>query len=239
MKALQPNFAVTNAVPLMHTTPFSGLRILALSLFALLGSSVHAQKSDPAALGILRELKAHYAAYKSMSMDFALQIKDQENTMDETRKGSMWVQGGKFRIQMGEQFIISDTKSIWVYQEDVNEVQINNYDADQEDFMSPSELFNLTEADYLVLSGGTVSEGGASFQVIELSPVDKSLDYHKIKLYVPAGSKTLKKAVLLGKDGIHYTYRIEKFSANPAVSEETFRFYPERYLNIEVIDLRD
>jgi alpha-L-fucosidase 2 len=88
-------------------------------------------------------------------------------------------------------------------------------------------------------SGGTVSEGGASFQVIELSPVDKSLDYHKIKLYVPAGSKTLKKAVLLGKDGIHYTYRIEKFSANPAVSEETFRFYPERYLNIEVIDLRD
>jgi outer membrane lipoprotein-sorting protein len=126
-----------------------------------------------------------------------------------------------------------------VYQEDVNEVQINHYDADQEDFMSPSELFNLTEADYLVLSGGTVSEAGVSYRILELSPKDKSLDYHKIKLYIPAGAKTLKKAVVLGKDGIHYTYRIDKFTANPAVTEETFRFYPERYLNIEVIDLRD
>ncbi|MBI1192359.1 MAG: hypothetical protein GC205_04200 [Bacteroidetes bacterium] len=223
----------------MQTVQPRTLRLLVFSLLVLLGPALHAQNSDPASVATLKALKAHYAAFKSMSMDFALQIKDQENTMDETRKGSMWVQGGKFRIQMGKQFIISDTKSIWVYQEDVNEVQINNYDADQEDFMSPSELFNLTESDYLVLSGGTVSEGGASFQVVELSPLDKNLDYHKIKLYIPAGSKTLKKAVVLGKDGVHYTYRIEKFNANPAVTEETFRFYPERYLNIEVIDLRD
>jgi outer membrane lipoprotein-sorting protein len=223
----------------MATVSFSPSRLLVFLLFNALSTLLVGQKSDQASLTLLKELKAHYTAYKSMSMDFSLQIKDLENSMDETRKGSMWVQGAKFRIQMDKQFIISDAKSIWVYQEDVNEVQINNYDADQEDFMSPSELFNLTEADYLVLSGGSVTEGGVSYRIIELSPLDKSLDYHKIKLYIPAGAKTLKKAVVLGKDGIHYTYRIDKFTANPAVTEETFRFYPERYLNIEVIDLRD
>ena len=221
--------------------PGQGLyKIILLCLLIVTGlADSSAQKSDPAALAQLRGLKEHYAAFKSMSMDFALDIDYPENDQNEVKRGTMWVQGQKFRVQLDDQTVICDNETVWLYVEEVNEVQITDFDPEAEDVMSPSELFNLPESEYLVMMGELKTEGSKKIQVLELAPLNKTLDFHKIKIFINTADKSLHKAIVFDKNGIQYIYRIEKFTSNPPLAADTFSFDPNQYENLEVIDLRD
>ncbi len=238
MAAKPLNFGAANRM-LMKTLYPAGSTTGLFFLMILSAQSMTGQKSDPSALTLLRGLKTHYENYKSMSMDFAVDITDLESDITEVKQGKMWVQGLKFRVQLDDQIVVCDNETVWVYLEEVNELQINNFEPGSEDFMSPAELFDLPEAEYFTVMGEQLTEVGKKIQILELSPTDKTLDYHKIKLYVNLSDKSLHKAIVLDKNGIHYTYRIEKFAANPPVTEETFHFNPARYPNIDIIDLRN
>ena len=135
--------------------------------------------------------------------------------------------------------VICDNETVWLYVEEVNEVQITDFDPEAEDVMSPSELFNLPESEYLVMMGELKTEGSKKIQVLELAPLNKTLDFHKIKIFINTADKSLHKAIVFDKNGIQYIYRIEKFTSNPPLAADTFSFDPNQYENLEVIDLRD
>lgn len=216
------------------------LRPFAILLFLCLLAPVSgfSQQSDPDALARLRALKARYAAFTAMSMDFSLDITDIENGSTETKKGKMWVKGDQFRVQLDEQTVICDNQTIWVYLSDVNEVQITEYEPESEDFMSPSELFQLPEKEFFVAATGQTTLNNQKVQVLELAPLDKDLAYYKIKLFIRPAENELVQAVVMDKNGIHYTYKVDQFKGNPAIDTDTFRFNPAKFPNVEVIDLR-
>ncbi len=210
-------------------------------VFCLLPGAVHsarAQTSDQEAIVHLRALRDHYAAFKTMALDFSLEIADLESDLLEIKRGSMLLQGPKFRVQLDDQLVISDNQTIWVYLEEVNEVQITDFEPDSEEFMSPAELFNLPESEYYITQGEVRTEAGKRLQVLELTPLDKNLDFHKIKLAINKADRSLYDAVILDKNGIRYTYRITQFKGNPSLPGDAFRFPLEKHPNAEVVDLR-
>ncbi len=200
--------------------------------------ALHAQQSDPEALSLLRRINTHYSAFTTMEVELNIEFHDLESDQRENKKAIMAVKGDKFRIALDDQLVISDNQSIWVYLEEVNEIQITDYDPDSEDFKSPSELFRLPESDYFAVAVEPLSEEGKKLQVLELSPRNKDLEFHKVRLFVNASDQSLVRAVVQEKNGIHYTFQVEKFKANTGLSDDYFRIDPKDYPSAEIIDLR-
>lgn len=195
-------------------------------------------QSDPAATKLLATVRDKYAAYEAMRMDFILDIIDLETKDTETREGRFAVSGTSFRFSMPGQVLVCDGQTLWTYMEDVHEVQVNEWEPDQQDFMSPAELFQLPESEYIALSGERNGSGADARQAIELSPRDRELEIHKIRLIVHPTSGELLEATVMDRNAIHFRYRIKNFEGDPELPAEFFTFDADAYDGITVVDLR-
>jgi outer membrane lipoprotein carrier protein len=54
---------------------------------------------------------------------------------------------------MGKQEIFCDKQSVWTYLKDINEVQINDYEANKED-ITPSNMFTIYQNDFNYMLNG-------------------------------------------------------------------------------------
>ena len=201
-----------------------------------LATGVSAQ-SNAQALKLLKSVTSKYKAYKSMSLGFKLTIEDLENKTKEDQFGKLLLKGEKFNLDMGEQNIVCNTTTIWTHLKDVDEVQINNFEED-EDMITPYQLFTLSESDFLVNLGSKYNENGKTIQVIELSPNDKSLSYHKIKLFINTADNSIIQGKVFDKNGYHFTYSIQSFSANPSLKDSDFEMDLSNFSG-DVIDLTE
>ena len=198
-----------------------------LLLAVLLLSSANlseAQDSDPDALKLLKQLRETYSIFESMSMDFELLIEDLENNSTESREGTLMLRGESFKLSLDDQVIYCDNERIWTFLPDVCEVQIDNFVQEDGDFISPSTLFDIPEEDYFAILGEGKVEEGRKIQVVELTPLDKELSFHKIKLNVDLGSRRIRSAEILDKNGIHFTYGIDDFKGPANLSAEDLSF---------------
>lgn len=196
--------------------------------------------SEPAALELLRQVRDRYAAYKGLSMDFTLEIADLENGETETQRGTFSVRGEAFRFSMGTQTLVCDGDTIWTWLEDVNEVQINRWEPEleEEGFLSPSDLFDLPESEYVARLGERAERDGKTEQAIDLTPLDRDLDFHKIRLFVRPATGEVLRAVIMDRNAIHFTYTLANVKPNPAFAPDHFRFDVKAHENVSVIDLR-
>jgi outer membrane lipoprotein carrier protein len=196
--------------------------------------------SEPAALDLLRRVRDRYAAYQSLSMDFILEIVDLESGETETQRGDFSVRGEAFRFRMGTQTLVCDGDTIWTWLEDVNEVQINRWEPEleEEGFLSPSDLFDLPESEYVARMGPSLTREGKTEQTIDLTPLDRDLDFHTIRLHVRPSTAEVKSAVIMDRNAIHFIYTLANVKANPALAKDHFHFNVKAHENISVIDLR-
>lgn len=210
------------------------------TLFALAGIFIAVTtmaQSNAEAVKLLKSVTSKYNSYKTMSMDVSLTIDNLESKTKEQRKGKALVKANKFNLNLENQQVICDGKTIWVYVKDYNEVQVNTFNP-KEEMITPDRIFKIAEKDYLVLMGEKVNEAGKSLQIIELTPNDKSQSYSKIKVYIDPTDNSIKKGVVFDKNAIHLTYAISNFKANSDISDSNFIFDKSKYPGVEVIDLR-
>lgn len=200
--------------------------------------TVMAQDSDPAAVKLLKAVSQKYNNYKTMTMDVVLTIENLESKSTETKTGKAMIKGNMFYVNLDNQTIICDGKTIWTYVKDANEVQINNFEKGS-DIMTPNDLFKVADKDYLVYMGEKASEGGKNLQVIELTPKNKSLSFSKVKLYINTADNSIVKGIVFDKNAIHFTYAISNFKTNADIANSTFTFDKGKYPGVDVIDLRE
>ena len=50
-----------------------------------------------------------------------------------------------YRITNNGNIIINDTKTVWMYIKKQNEVQVNDYDSDDDTGFTPAQIFNIGE----------------------------------------------------------------------------------------------
>lgn len=202
------------------------------TLLIALSTSLFAQ--DQVAKDVLDKLSATTKSYKNMTVDFDFIFKNKSQHINEKQKGTLVLQGDKFRLVMEEQTIINDGENQWIYLADMNEVQIMEHDPEEE-MMSPNKLFTIYEQGYKYTYVGAQSEKGKRLQIIDLFP-EESGSFMKITLAVDAAKNQLHKITIHDKNGGTYTYLITTFKSNTAV--QPFTFNAGDYPGVEVIDLR-
>ena len=213
-------------------------RILILSVLALcsLSEPLMAQ-SDAKAKTILAAVSKKVNGLKSLKANFSLHLLGANGKTQQSKKGTFYMKGPKYRVALGEQEIICDNKTVWTYVKAANEVQVSNYNPDEQT-ISPAKLFtNFYDKEYNYRYAGQKKFSGKAVEMIELTPIGKGKQFAKVELAVDK-SNTIVGGNVYEKNGNQYRYEVSGFTPNAAVSDALFTFDPKKYPGVEVVDLR-
>lgn len=196
-------------------------------------------QTDAKAKSILSALSKKYRSYDVVKADFTLLIDAQQANAKETRQGTLYVKANanKYKVSMTGQELISDGKTLWTYLKEEKEVQVTAVD-NSNNALNPAKIFTLYEKGYKYLYTGEKKVGAKVYQGIDLTPLDSSNPYFKIRLSIDKVAKQIVSALILEKNGNKYTYNVKMFVPNAKVPESTFTFDSKKYPGVEVVDLR-
>jgi outer membrane lipoprotein carrier protein len=198
---------------------------------------VLSQTGDPSAKQILDKASAKIKSYKSLQVQFTYQLQDAQGTSQGTKKGTASMKGAKYVVQLAGQEIYCDGKTIWTYDKSSNEVTITKVDP-ASTTISPQKLFtNFYDKDFLYKVNGEQKMGGKTLVEIEMTPVDKSQNFHKVYLYVDKKTDIVSPIKVLDKNGNRYVYTVVSLNGNAGLTEASFQFDKSKHPGVEEVNL--
>lgn len=186
---------------------------------------------------MLNELSVKYKKYKSIKAQFAYTLESKANKVKQTQKGVLHLKGNKFKVEVANKEITCDSKTVWTYSASENEVQINNYNSNENGF-NPAQIFTMYEKGFIYKYVEEKLENGKTIAQIELTPTDKNKKFFKVKLFIDKIGKQIVRSCVFDKNGNVYTYEVQTFQGDVAVNDNFFTFDLAKHPNCEVNDLR-
>lgn len=213
-------------------------RLLILSVVALCSIAKPAMaQTDAKAKAILENVSKKINGLKSLKANFALHLMSANGKTKQTKKGTFYMKGPMYHVTLGEQEIICDNKTVWTYVKAANEVQVSNYNPNEQT-ISPTKLFtNFYDKEYSYHYIGKKTFSGKAVDMIELLPLNKGKQFSKVELAVDK-SNTIVGGNVYEKNGNHYRYEVSGFTPNAKLSDALFTFDTKKYPGVEVVDLR-
>jgi outer membrane lipoprotein-sorting protein len=195
-------------------------------------------QSDPQAKAILDAVSAKFKTYSSVKADFELKITTTDNKVLDTKKGTVLLKGGRYHVTLDDQEVFCDGKTVWTYNKDTKEVQVNDYQP-AKGAITPSNMFSdFYDKQFLYRLRATSKLHGRPVDVIEMTPLDKSRPYFKVIALVDKKDKNLLSAEIFEKGGNRYTYEVTKFTPNAPAPDSAFVFNKKDHPGVDVVDLR-
>jgi len=213
-------------------------KIIVLSFAMIFGfiTISNAQVDDAKAREILNKVSAKAKQYKNMKFDFTYRMVDKAHDIDESLKGSVTLEGDKYKLDFLGRTIICDSKTVWSYDPDAEEIQVSNVSKDADAF-NPGKLLTSYDESYRSKLIKTKKEDGKEYYIIDLFP-KKGKSFFKIRLKIDKAALQIVSGTVFGKDNITYTYSIDKFSSNVPTSADFFVMNVKDYPDADVVDLR-
>ena len=214
------------------------MRVMFSFLFAFLSVvGCFAQSSDPAAKKILDKASAKIKSYKSIQAVFTLQVQDAQGAPQGTKKGTVNMKGNKYMVLITGQEIFCDGKTTWTYDKSANEVTITKVDPSS-NTLSPQKLFtNFYDKDFLYKLNGEQKMGTKTVVEIEMTPTDKTQNFHKVYLYVDKKTNLVTSGKMLDKSGNRYIYTINSLNGAANLSDASFIFDKSKHPGVEEVNL--
>lgn len=195
------------------------------------------QANDPQATKILNEISQKYKSYTTLQTYFTLKVEERDGKIISNQQGILHTKGDKYKLELPGQELYCDNETCWLYLKDANEVQINNYDPLEQSII-PTQFYTIYEKDYFYALTEEITENNKVYQIIELTPNDKSKSYFKIKLSINKANKSITNIKVFDKGGSRYVYEIQKQTPNLILNDTFFKFDATKHPGIEVIDLK-
>ena len=217
---------------------FSNMKILLSTLVGLLFiTTSFCQNNDPAAKQILDQASAKIKSYKSIKAVFTLQLMDAQGASQGTKKGTVLMKGNKYVVQITGQEIYSDGKTIWTYDKSANEVTITKVDPASNTISPQKLLTNFYDKDFLYKVNGEQKMGTRTVVEIEMTPIDKTQNFHKIYLYVDKKSHLVSSGKFLDKSNSKYIYTINSLNEDANLTDASFTFDKAKHPGVEEVNL--
>ena len=203
----------------------------------LLVSEVSAQ-ADNKADKLLKIISSRYKKFKTIKADFVYSIESKAEKTHEKQKGTIYTKGNNFRLDIAGQIIICDNKTVWTYNKEANEVQINNYNP-KETAIRLDDIFTMYGKGFFYKMLEEKKDQGKEISIVELTPKDKKKNYFKIKLTIDKTNQSIMKVLVFDKSGTTHGYSITNQFPNLKLEEHFFSFDTKKYPKVEVVDLRN
>ena len=208
--------------------------------FAIVSISISgfAQGNDPAAKKILDAVSAKFKSFKGVLASFTLKNEDNSGKVLGVKKGTVSMKGNKYKVNLAGQEIFCDGTTVWTYDKAANEVTINKVD-NSGSSITPQKLFtNFYDKDFLYKLNGEKKEAGKTLQEIEMTPVDKTKQFHKVYIQVNKATQTLYSTKVLDKQQNKFIYTVNSMNGKATLADALFTFDKSKYPGVEEVDLR-
>jgi len=204
--------------------------IFLLSLIFLNAYFLFSQ-DDKIALDMLNSMSDNYKKMNGFTSSFTYTMKNLSEDITDSFSGKISVRDDKYILYIEGQKIINDSKTVWTYLEDLNEVTISDFDPSEQD-ISINNVFEVYKEGYKHKFIDKVN----GINNVEIYPDDEGKSYFKISFAILENNLLLSFTVYDKSNSI-FIYSIDDF-LEEELDNELFTFDLEKYLDIEVIDFR-
>jgi outer membrane lipoprotein-sorting protein len=188
---------------------------------------------------LLGKLSEQAKSYGSIEATYTSIMVDKMSDFEATQAGTIYVDGNKYSLDIGDYLIISDGETIWTYEPAVNDCYVDDAEMMAEEGMDPSKLFTIWEDDFKNEWKGTVDLNGESVVQINLYPLaGDEKPFHTIQLFINEKDLELRRAVVKGREGTDVTYDVSSFKPKAEVPASTFTFDQGKFPGVNMVDNR-
>lgn len=216
------------------------MRLLQTLLIFSMSIHLSAQSiNDPVAEKVIKDLREKYESYPALEAAFDLDIRFSDGNLDH-QEGVLIQQGDNFKMDATTQAIYCDGKSVWMHLKESKEVQINDYDEDEEvaNFSPNSILAMYDNGEYEFAITNESIIGDILTQQIEFKPLDEDSEYSKVRLSIAKKMQELTGFELISKDGTKVSLKIKSIKVDKTYPNNIFVFNKYENPNVHIEDLR-
>lgn len=186
---------------------------------------------------IIRQVQARFETVSTVSARFNLRYTSTGAEEVYNEEGRLYLEDhNRFRTETDQQIIVSDGKTIWVYNRAENQVIIRNFEDGIEDFLTPQQLLYEYPQRYGVVSVQEGEYSGMVCDILMMEPIDETDPTRILQVWVDRENRFTRKFVLEDMADNITVFEFEEFQWGEKLSDKTFHFLPPE--GSEVIDVR-
>lgn len=202
------------------------LGLLALAAAVLFAGQVQAQTSPEA---VARRLQDRYGALSSLRASFVQTAGGQQ------LRGTLSVRRDAFRLDLGDQVLVTDGGTLWSYSRDDEQVVVQDYEPARVGF-SVGQLFTDYLEVFRVTGATKATIGGVQHDVLTLRPRQSGMSVRDATLYVRSSDAVPTRVRVHDTNGGTLAFDLRNVQRNVSLPASTFRFSAPS--GTEVVDLR-
>ena len=206
-------------------------------LFALLSlSTIVAQTKDPKAKQLLSEVNKKVNSYDNIEISFKYVLENESENIRQETKGKVTLEGDKYVLDILGIQRIFDGKTLYTISSEDEEVTISNENSEEEEnTISPSQLFSFFESGYNYTLDIIQNKMGRKIQYIKLIPIDSESEIKYALLGIDIKTKHIYNLIEIGKNNTKTTLNVLEFNTNTPLPQSFFKFdaskYSDYYIN--------
>ena len=201
--------------------------LLPLGLLAALLMAVPAQAQSPQA--VAERLQQRYGQLESLQASFV------QTAGGQRLQGTLSVRRDAFRLDLGNQVLVTDGGTLWSYSRDDDQVVVQDYDPSRVGF-SVGQLFTDYLDVFRVTAATKATIGGVAHDVLTLRPRTSGMSVRDATLYVRSSDAVPTRVRVHDTNGGTLAFDLRDVRRNVSLATSTFRF--DAPSGTEVVDLR-
>lgn len=201
------------------------LALVAAAAPALFAGPADAQSAD----AVAQRLRQQYRAVRSLQADFTQVLGGQ------TLRGTVAVAGDAFRIELPDQTLVSDGRTLWSYSGEENQVVVQDYRPQDMGF-SVGQLLTDWTRQFRVTGASRATVSGVAHDVLALVPREAGSSVRDATLYVRSSDAVPARLRVHDVSGHTLAFDLRNVRLNGRLPSRTFTFRAPA--GAEVVDLR-
>lgn len=185
---------------------------------------------------VLSKLQKNYDSVRDLYAEFRQDVTFAVTQHTQTFSGKMWMKKGKkYRIELEQQTIVTDGKSVWTYFPLNQQVLIDSFREDPRAITPDQALVNVPR-DYYSTIIGKERIGRMDHILLKLIPKDEKSLIKSMKVWVDPSQWLMRKVEVIDVSDTQTTYTTKDVRINTGLADTLFQF--EIPPDVEVVDLR-
>lgn len=182
---------------------------------------------------IINKLKAKYDGGGAIKALFTQTMT--QGSKSRNMSGTIVMQKSKYRVETGDQTLVTDGKTTWAYSKQQKKVLVDNYQADENTF-SPDIFFAKQAQRFNIQKLADQKVNGTDAYQLKFNPKSSGMMMKETILWVRKSDAMPIKVSILDQNNTRILLTLTNLQQNPPINNSTFSFSAPK--GVQVVDLR-